>query len=264
MHRALLLGTLAALNSSCSLDYGAFDVENGGTGASGGTGAAATGGAGGSATGGAGATGGGTAGSGNTGAMGSGGAGGGPSGGAGGTAGSGGGFDCGVLTYSPSSADCVDLTDPDPNDCTEQFGSNQIILDAVYSAGGGGKHVIYLRFDLDAAFVTSSVTSVQLSLTTSAVEGGGQNPSGTVWTVDTFTRPDLFSMVSLPGDIANVAADVGPIGGNTTATWSLPTDVVAPNAALTLRLEPPPGSNDGLLYWNGAGNTPPQLVVSCQ
>jgi hypothetical protein len=218
--------------------------------------------------GGMGGTGGGAGGTGGTGG-GMGGMGG-TGGGAGGMGGMGGGPPppCGTLSYSASIADCVNPAAPDPDDCAAdaaafEGGPGRMVLDTYYSNGGGGARTIYLRFDLDAAFAAADVATVALELSTPPDAWAASDNTGDIWSVGSFTRPDLFSAASLPADLGATAisGSLGVLAAGATVSFPLPTALAIPGAAVTLRVRPL--STDGAVLWNMTGTTPPRLVITC-
>lgn len=299
---ALLLGFSTAL--ACSHDWDQYDPRlgdgSGGASASGGVaGSVASGGSGGGGgasgstsggsagvTGGGGAATGGGSGSGGTqsgGAPGGGGtpsggggtpsggggapSGGGGTGGTGGVGGSGGTSpDAGPtqVSYVANVADCIDVTNPDPDAC-ELATVGGMSVDSANSglpsdAAGGPPTAAFLRFNLNNAFAGKTVTAVALEVTVMSDVDSASVSSGEVWSVSTFTRPTLFN--SVPSKGVKLAGNIGPLAVNTTYQWSLPTSSVAPGAAACFGIFPI--STDGVDYQNTKGAKPPRLIVTYQ
>ena len=279
-----ILGAIA-LAAACSNDWDQYDPRLG-TGASTGSGGAAGGAAGsgsttsGGASGGGGTTSGGASGSGGTGNTGgtpSGGGGtgntggtpsGGGGGGTGGTGATGGGGTGGTnpitVTYLAKVADCVDTTDPNPDVCEAPnpgLWTVDLLNDELASpdAALGPPTAGFLRFDLDNAFAGKTVTKIELVVRVGASPSSSDH-SGEVWTVSTFTRPDLFKAV--PAKLAKVANDLGAVAANATVKWTLPNNTLSANSAACFGVFT--SSTNGADYQNTTGSNPPRLLVTYQ
>jgi hypothetical protein len=239
------------------------DVERespGGGGAAGAsTGGGSTGGSGATSSGGTGATGGGTGGAEPDGS--SGGAAGAQAGGSGGLAGS------GTLEVLAAVADCIDLTNPNPDQCESIMGKYQMVVDEQNSAmigqsgaGGGPPTAVFLRFELSGELAQKTITSVTLDMTITDYTNAGSSSSGQVYSVEDFTRPELF--LQAPAQTSGV---VGPNQGTVatleTVSWGLPVSVVD-DAIVCLGVYPT--NIDGAYYYNAAGATPPKLSIDYQ
>ncbi len=232
---------------------------SGGSGGSGGTGGTPSGGGGTGNTGGAPSGGGGT---GNTGGTPSGG------GGTGGTGATGGGGTGGTnpitVTYLAKVADCVDTTDPNPDVCEAPnpgLWTVDLVNDELASSDAalGPPTAGFLRFDLDNAFAGKTVTKIELVVRVGASPASSDH-SGEVWTVSTFTRPDLFKAV--PAKVAKVATDLGAVAANATVKWTLPNNTVSANTAACFGVFT--SSTNGADYQNTKGSIPPRLLVTYQ
>jgi hypothetical protein len=241
---------------------GAFAGASGGTdGGSGGIagagGAAGSGGASGSSGGSSGGTsgtsGGGTGGSGGSSGL---------DGGAG-AAGSGGAV-VQTATYSPPDvADCIALVDPDPDACEKSSGLGQMTVDSVNSGlTGSPASAAFLSFALDAAFAGKQVLAVRLQLTVSNHSNANSNKSGEIWSVEPFTRPDLFTTVPAQQGGAPLAVDLGPVVQLQVVEWQLPTSAVTAGQSVYLGVFPT--SSDGVDYYAKISPAPPKLIVEYQ
>ncbi|MBE7484048.1 MAG: hypothetical protein HS104_29280 [Polyangiaceae bacterium] len=291
-----LLVLALALGPACSHDWDEYDPRLGsgastgsggvaGSGASGGAGASGGGGApSGGASGGGGTPSGGASGGGGTPSGGASGGGGTPSGGGGAPSGGGGSGNTGgtggtgatggggtggsgptTLTYVANVADCVSLTNPDPDAC-EAGNPGFLSVDnandalATSDAGPAPASAGFLRFNLDSAFAGKSIINVELVVRAGTSTGAASDHTGEVWTVSPFTRPDLFS--SVPAKVAKVANDLGAVASGATITWTIPSSTISAGAPACFGIFT--NSTNGVDYQNTKGNTPPRLLVTYQ
>jgi len=165
------------------------------------------------------------------------------------------------VQYEATSADCVDESAPDPDQCEQDvgFAVMKITLDDYYI---GHPRRAFIRFDLDNALAGKTVTSVTLRLQVTDGPFADSPGSGEVWRVQSFSEADLFG--NMPATIgANaLAPDQGAITQGQVLDWSLPTNLVTPNGSVYLGLLPT--VVDGAYYWNEKGVGPPLLVVDYQ
>jgi hypothetical protein len=164
-----------------------------------------------------------------------------------------------TVKYGAVVADCVDINNPNPDDC--KIGADQMRITTMEFMTG--KHYsAFLRFNLDGALAGRTVTAVTLYLSTTTDPNAGSDKSGSIWQVSAFDRPDLFGKV--PSNVGNkpVADDLGTVNDLTTYKWSLPATLVAANTPLYLGLAP--NSKDSARYWNTIGAKPPELVIDLQ
>jgi hypothetical protein len=291
---ALLAATLLA---ACSFDWDAYDPRLGGdpADASAATGATSGGGAGGTDGGSGGIGGGGIGGGGGSGAAGSGGSsgaagsgggtagaaggsggasGGGTSGGSGtggsagvgaggGSAGSGGSTVQTAVYAPPEVADCIALTNPDPDACQSSTGLGQMAVDSVNSGiQGSPPTAAFLSFSLDNAFAGKQVLSVKLQLTVANETSAASNKSGEVWAVAPFTRPDLYIDVPAKQGTAPLAGDLGAVVPLQVVEWLLPNSSVTAGQSIYLGVFP--NSSDGVDYYGTMSLAPATLIVQYQ
>jgi hypothetical protein len=167
------------------------------------------------------------------------------------------------VSYVASIADCINLTDPDPDTCESTTGLNLMSVDSLDVQTGAANHS-YVRFDLDDALAGVQVTAVRLLLRTGPDINASSDQSGEVWQVATFDRDDLFTAAPTNEGSAPLAESMGgtdpeAIGSSQDVVWSLPSTVAVPNGPLCLGLLP--ASDDGVDYLNTKSPTPPTLTV---
>lgn len=252
------------------------DVEKGSR-ASGGTSSGGVGGGGNSGgDGGSGATGGsggsgGTGGSGATGGSTDGGTSDAPSGGTGGVppdgSGLGGLAGAGTAEILAEVADCIDTTNPNPDQCESVMGKYQMVVDLENSAmiggsgaGGGPATAVFVRFNLGQELAKKTISDVELQMTITDYTNSYSTMSGEVYQVSTFTRLQLFSQT--PAKIGGViGVDQGQNDTLETVTWTLP-ESIAQQPTVCLGVFPI--NNNGAYYYNALGATPPRLRVVYQ
>jgi len=215
---------------------------------------------------------GGVAGSGNTGNVGgtgnAGGAGGsGAANDGGGLAGSGGLAGAGSIDILAQVADCIDTTNPNPDQCESVMGKYQMVVDLQNSAmigasgaGGGPPTAVFVRFELGKELSQKTITTLAFDLTITDYTNSGSSSSGEVYTVTPFVRPDLFSKV--PDKQALVGANKGTVSTLETVSWSLDPSLAAAQDVLCFGVFPT--NIDGAYYYNALGATPPRLHVVYQ
>lgn len=190
-------------------------------------------------------------------------------GGGGGSGGSGatGGADAGPTQaiYLANVADCVDLTDPDPDVCEAKNGGAMSVDNvndalATSDAAPGPPSAAFLRFNLDGAFAGKTVTKVEVEAKALTGTSAASDSSGQVWSVSTFTRPDLFTAVPTKGTL--LAGSVGAVASGATVKWTLPTTSVTAGNPACFGIYPV--STNGVDYQNAKGTSPPRLIVSYQ
>jgi hypothetical protein len=268
-----LAGPLLWVGCTTAID----DVEKkpdsgGGAGGSAGigTGGASTGATGGSGN--TGATGGSDASTGGAGASGGSGGtsgGGGASGGVAGTTQDAGGIGAlagkGSIEILPTVADCIDTTNPNPDQCESVMGKYQMVVDLQNSAmiggsgsGGGPPTAVFVRFDLGPYLAAKTIVSAEYQMTITDYTNSGSSSSGEVFEVSAFTRPDLF--VSAPAKVSGVLGpNQGTVATLETVSWQLPPVNASGKEAVCLGVYPT--NIDGAYYYNGLGTTPPRLHI---
>lgn len=266
------MGPLLWVGCTTSID----DVEK--KPGNGGTGGVSTGGVSGSATGGTGNTGG-SGGSGasdaSTGGIGSSGGSGATggtdaaSGGVAGTLEDAGGIGAlagkGSIDVYATVADCIDTTNPNPDQCESVMGKYQMVVDLENStmiggsgAGGGPPTAVFVRFDLGQYLAAKTIVSAQYEMTITDYTNSGSSSSGEVFEVSTFTRPDLFSTApTKQGGV--IGQNQGTVATLETVSWQLPLTTPAGKEALCLGVFPT--NNNGAYYYNALGTTPPRLRI---
>ena len=275
-----------ALASACSFDWDTYDPRLGdapdaSSGGSSGSAGSGSGGIGGAGAGGVGGSSGGSAGAGGSSASGGSAGASGGSAGAGGSGGSGGGTggtggSAGAIVMTaeytpPGVADCIALiANPDPDDCEQKTGANQMSVDRVnnnWPAGDAATSpstAAFLSFALDGQIAGKQVLSVTLEVTASNGLNADSDVSGEVWEVAPFTRPDLFNAAPAKQGSSPVAPDQGAVTQLQTVAWPLPTSIVSAGQTLHLGIFAPNSSTNGIDYFGKNGATPPKLIVQFQ
>jgi hypothetical protein len=117
----------------------------------------------------------------------------------------------------------------------------------------------FVRFDLDDAFANKTVDEVTLRLQVTGSMKASSTQSGEIWQVDSFSK--LTLQMSEPAKVgaSPIGMDKGAVTQNQVLTWTLPTNIVAPNQSVFLGIFPL--SSDGVNYYNTDGAQPPRLTV---
>jgi hypothetical protein len=169
------------------------------------------------------------------------------------------------VTYVATVADCVFLNNPDPDLCESVTGSGLMSVDKVNAGiadAATSETAAFLRFEPDGATAGKSVTSVRLQLTVGPdTNSAPSNMSGAVWTVASFTRPDLFNAAPAKSGAA-IGTDQGAITASATVTWTLPNSLVKANTPVFLGVFTQ--SSNGADYVNLKGASKPSLLVDYQ
>jgi hypothetical protein len=170
----------------------------------------------------------------------------------------------GSIDVYASVADCIDTTNPNPDQCESVMGKYQMVVDLQNSAmigasgaGGGPPTAVFVRFDL-GKLAAKTIVSATYEMTITDYTNSGSSSSGEVFEVSTFTRPDLFSVA--PTKVGGViGANQGTVAALETVSWQLP--LATPAGKETLCLGVFPTNIDGAYYYNVAGTTPPRLRI---
>jgi len=117
----------------------------------------------------------------------------------------------------------------------------------------------FIRFDIDGVIANKTIDTVTLRLEVTASVKASSTQSGEVWQVSSFTENSLS--MSEPTKVGSmpIGADKGAVTQHQVITWSLPTNIVAPNQGVFLGLFPI--SSDGVNYYNTKGAEPPRLTI---
>lgn len=158
-----------------------------------------------------------------------------------------------------SVADCIAVTDPDPDACAGVLDPGVFVVDTDKATLGGVATHGFLRFDVGV--LSEGVSALQLVLTVGDASDAGSVSSGEVWRVTSFIRADLFNTAPTNVDTQPVGTDQGNIAQAATVTWVLPSESVAPDGSLYLAIRPLVG--DGVQYHSVSGGSPPRILVSC-
>jgi hypothetical protein len=268
----LVVGPLWWVGCTTSIDDVEKQPGSGGAagasagGASGGITSGGSGGTGSGGTGSSGATGGSDASTGGVGAQGGSGA---ASGGVAGATEDAGGIGAlggnGSIDIYASVADCIDTSNPNPDQCESVMGKYQMVVDLQNSAmigqsgsGGGPPTAVFVRFDLGPYLAAKTIVSAQYEMTITDYTNSGSTSSGEVFEVSTFTRPDLFTAApTKQGGV--IGQNKGTVATLETVSWQLPLTTPAGKEALCLGVFPT--NIDGAYYYNTLGTTPPRLRI---
>jgi hypothetical protein len=183
---------------------------------------------------------------------------GGAPGGSGGTAGAGGSVP-GTVEYVATVADCIAITDPDPDECLMAHGPAKMTIDS--SDPALLVRHSYVRFDLDGALDGKIVDTVTLRLVVGPDTASASTQAGDIWAVSAFTRPELFLGVPTAIGNAPIATSVGMVMAAQVVDFVLPPATVgASTAALFLGILPL--NDNGVDYQNLQGANPPRLHIA--
>lgn len=171
----------------------------------------------------------------------------------------------GSIEIFPTVADCIDTTNPNPDQCESVMGKYQMVVDLENSAmiggsgaGGGPPTAVFVRFDLGPYLAAKTIVSAEYQMTITDYTNSGSSSSGEVFEVSSFTRADLF--VSAPAKQSSViGANQGTVATLETVSWQLPP--VNASGKDTVCLGVFPTNNNGAYYYNGLGTTPPRLHI---
>lgn len=165
----------------------------------------------------------------------------------------------GTHTYDAVTADCINLTAPDPDACAGYI-DPRIFVISTSEYSSGDPHHGFLRFDLDPEVAQSALASVALEVTVAGLSYADSDDSGDIWEVVPFVRSDLFSGAPNRVGGSAVSPSQGAAGLNQTISWPLPTSVVN---GPSVYLEMNPLVSNNTYYLDRDQSSPPQLIVTC-
>ena len=160
--------------------------------------------------------------------------------------------------YVATIAVCTDPEMLDPALCEQEAGANHMRVDTGFSLLDDEPTTVWLRFDLDDAFMVTDSTTVTLRLVVGSTPDGDSRSTGELWEVEPFDLADLSS--TQPGRVGDrLGDDLGTANTGETIQWPLPTALVTPGGSVYLAVTPV--SDDGVDYWNADGDEPPVLTI---
>jgi hypothetical protein len=163
-----------------------------------------------------------------------------------------------VVEYAATLAVCTEVGVHDIEHCALEAGEDEFTIDVADVDGNISNG--WLRFDLDGALQGAEILSVDLVLRVGSDEFDAADQSGELWLVDAFDAAALGT--GDPAAIELVVADQGPVALDAEVTFTLPTDLVAPDSAVYFGLFAV--TSDGLDYYGHTAAAPPHLVITAQ
>lgn len=166
--------------------------------------------------------------------------------------------DCTLVLFA-TVADCIDLASPDPDACEQISTAGEFAIDGLYTLTNTALHG-YLRFEVPSPPAGTSFTAVALELHTTSHNDATSPSTGEIWSVETFTRADLFDRVPTVIGSSPVGANLGRVALNQLVRWELPASLVAIPGPLTLGVFPT--LENGTHFYGRRGRVPPRLVLN--
>ena len=155
-------------------------------------------------------------------------------------------------------AECISPTTFDPDACEASTGVGEMSVDTSDSVTLLPIHS-FIRFDIDDTIANKTIDAVTLRLQVTGSMKASSTQSGEIWRVQSFTESSLKISEPAKVGMTPIGMDKGAVTQNQVLTWSLPTDIVAPNQGVFLGVFPL--SSDGVNYYNTAGAEPPRLTI---
>lgn len=163
-----------------------------------------------------------------------------------------------MLEIEPSVSDCINTSDPDPDDCQGLY-PDELVIDR-NELNTQAHHNAYLRFGPIAG--VDSVTAVTLRMHTASTAFADSAQSGAVWIVQPFELATLFDEAPATVGSNAAAADEGSVGFGQVVEWQLPVGVIRRDGHVFLGVLPI-DIDDGVRYERD-GAEGPRLVVQCR
>lgn len=163
----------------------------------------------------------------------------------------------GTMELSPAVVECVDISDPDPDDCQALY-PDELVIDR-NELNTGAHHNAYLRFGPIAG--AEGVTAVALRMRVATTDLADSAQSGEVWIVQPFDRASLFEEAPATVGSNPAGGDEGPVSFGQDVDWQLPKGVIRADGSVFLGVLPS-DDDDGVRYRRD-GRDGPKLFVEC-
>jgi hypothetical protein len=165
-----------------------------------------------------------------------------------------------TFTYAAVVAECVDPVTPSPARCRTVNGQDQLAVDRFDSAERV-EWAAYLAFPLDDKLAGRTVVAAKVRVVATDDTDADAPNTGQLWQVQPFTLESLGT--TAPARVGNtpLAGSQGAVDQLQPVEWPVPPALIA-DGVVYVSIQT--GVDEGALYWNNAGATPPRLIVDVE